>query len=260
MSRNRKGSRPGPPTQSRTKSAGSGHTHAKTQAGQAESLKDHSESQVTDQDLATDLGDPDSVETKKSEVRTGVILAIVLALIIGVLSLPLFLPKGPVDTSCLDNRFANFFTMEAATEEEVATQIRYEDHVTNLGGYICSQGVHLGDHQDPVSGYWESDEGYFTFSDNRFRWSVELEDDPGEYYFEGAYTWIPGCEWEDAYELNRSTFPCYTVFLRYETTMNNDVLSDDLYYGGFMVAVEDPQSISAYNMRSGGAFYLNRPE
>ena len=214
-----------------------------------------------------ELRDPDQMD-KIASPKARLIGILVLALIVAAgITAALVLPRvleRPVNLSCLDGRLDGFFDKQAATEDEVQFQNRVADYATRLAGFSCDEGHRLSDFTDPVEGYWMGDEGYFAFSRDKFYWSVSLEGDATERYFAGYYTWLPGCEFEEVLEMDRSDRPCYTVFLRYEETMSSDVLSDDLFYGGLIIAQDSSgqpaKYLSMFNMRTGGSFYVDRLE
>lgn len=203
---------------------------------------------------------------RKPKTRLVGILVLALVAVIGVataLVLPRVFAGAAVDLSCLDDRLDGFFDKQSATEGEVEFQGRVADYARRLAGFSCDQGYRLPDLTDPVAGSWMGEEGYFAFTQDTFRWSVVLEGDDSEYSFAGRYAWLPGCEFEEVLELRRGDRPCYTVFLRYEETMSGGTPSGDLYYGGLMVAQEGRQpvdSMSVFNLRTGGSFHLDRLE
>lgn len=213
--------------------------------------------------------DADSIGEPVQKTKAGLagILALALIAAIGIaaaLVLPRMLAGRPVDPACLDDRLDGFFDKQSATQGEVEFQGRVADYARRLAGFSCDQGYRLSDFADPVEGYWRGEEGYFAFARDTFYWSVALEGDDSEYYFAGHYAWLPGCEFEEALGMHRGDHPCYTVFLRYEETMSGGAPSDDLYYGGLMIAqdglAKPVDYMSVFNMRTGGSFHVDRLE
>jgi hypothetical protein len=191
-------------------------------------------------------------------IVVGIVVVALIAVVVA-LAIPGVWPGSKDDSNvhpvCESSWVDAFFSARATASVEEVVQDQLRDYAHRLRSYVCDKPESLGEYENPMAGMWNGDAGYFSLTDTTFYWFMSMED-LGDNYYAGEYRYLPGCEVDSGFALDKDGSPCFSIFMKYSELMIDGLRSYELFYGVFQVTHLESSVLEIHSQRSGGTFRL----